>query len=409
MKHIFDDLGVQYTFQDGTKLLWEWLFPDEKAEQKLKEELESAFGGAVTLVNKGRDAIELGLRAIGAEHGRSVLTQAFSCAAIEEAILRTGATPVYADLDDETSTISVKTLEKAYKKADKPIAVIIQHTLGVSADIEAIVAWSAKHDLIVIEDLAQALGATSKSGEPLGMFGQQVILSFGRDKILDAASGGALILRDNAHRAALEKYLAEHPLGNPPWLIELKETFYPILTWKIRSTYSLGIGKALHFVSKKLNLMSSSTQSPTKTAAAFQSQFASLALRRWKNLDQQLAHRKKIASIYDKALRGSNVPTWMFQNDMLPFSSNIRFGFGVENPQALISFMNEHGVHIADRWYRSVVDCGSQTTCKTTYQSSSCPIAEQRAQTVVNLPTHRLITPEIAQRITKLLKDFYVV
>ncbi|MFZ1721256.1 MAG: DegT/DnrJ/EryC1/StrS family aminotransferase [Microgenomates group bacterium] len=407
MKHVFDDLGVQYTLKDSLKLLINWISPKSDAQIELKNEIEKAFKGEAILVNKGRDAIELALRATGVKKGDLVGTQAFSCAAIEEAIVRTGAKPLYIDLDPETSTISVKTIEKAIQKSKKPKVMILQHTLGVPGDSEAISDWCVAQKVLLIEDLAQAVGAVSKTQKPLGFFGKMVILSFGRDKILDGASGGALVLKSDQQRQLLDTYLADHPLKTPPWKSELKETLYPLLTWKIRTFYPIGLGKLLHFLSKKMNLMTSSTISTTSAAASFQPQFANLVLKRWKNLDDQLSSRKKIIKIYHKLLSGKSFIKWEFSNEDLERGSGIRYAVGVENPAKLIAFMNLNGVHIADRWYRSAVDCGSGRNCKTTYKSSSCHVAENRAKTVINLPTHRLITPEIATEIAKQIIKFY--
>jgi dTDP-4-amino-4,6-dideoxygalactose transaminase len=368
--------------------------------EQLKTKLTKQFAGQVVLTYKGRDAIELALIAHGLTQINDViLTQAFSCYAIEEAIRRAGATAGYVDVGTNQLNLTVQFLEKArrqYKQAGQnPRAVIIQHSLGHPAEVTKIAAWCKKHQLVLIEDLAQSYGAAA--GRPLGSWADTIILSFGRDKVVDAISGGAVIFHSNKPQLP--------PLADPRKTMLLKDLAYPFWTWKIRATYSFGLGKIVHKVLTLLKLMTNPTHSPTQQATALPASLAKLALLQLRNLDQVREHRQQIAALYLKSL--ANTPLRLLtQPADLDQASLLRFAATTDQPLALLNFLKHHQVHLTDRWYRLPVDCG-KLNCPTTYQSGSCPNAEQLASTIINLPTHQKITPKDAEKIINLIKKYF--
>jgi len=83
---------------------------------------------------------------------------------------------------------------------DQTKAIMIQHTLGIPADIDAIRDICQRHHLLFIEDCAHALGASYK-GQKCGTFGDMAIFSFGRDKIISSVNGGALLIKNERLQA----------------------------------------------------------------------------------------------------------------------------------------------------------------------------------------------------------------
>ena len=164
-----------------------------KTKILLRERLEKDWSSQVILTAKGRDAIELALKNLNLKAGDQVLTQAFSCVALEQAIQRAGFDPVFVDCAPGKLNFSVPQLKQALKQAHQAKAVIVQHSLGYPAEIAQIKQFCSKQDLVLIEDLAQAYGAKDLQREPLGTDADCLVLSFGKDKILDAVQGGAVI------------------------------------------------------------------------------------------------------------------------------------------------------------------------------------------------------------------------
>lgn len=164
-------------------------------------------------VGNGTDAIFIALKSLGITKGNAVITAANSFIATSEAVSMTGAKVVFVDCDKDTYTIDVDKIEKAITNKTK--AIIPVHLYGQSADMEKILAIAKKYNLFVIEDAAQAHGATYKSRN-VGIFGNCACFSFFPGKNLGAyGDGGAVVTNDTelanrirmyANHGRMEKY-----------------------------------------------------------------------------------------------------------------------------------------------------------------------------------------------------------
>ncbi|MFN8211639.1 MAG: DegT/DnrJ/EryC1/StrS family aminotransferase [Bacteroidales bacterium] len=144
------------------------------------------------MTSSGTTADNLALAACGIGAGDEVIVPTFTFIAPVEAVLHAGAIPVFADID-ETLCLSVETIKAAMTPKTK--AVVVVHMCGSMAQIDEIAAFCKENNLILIEDTAQALGASYK-GKMLGTFGKVAIYSFDFFKIVTAAEGGAIITND---------------------------------------------------------------------------------------------------------------------------------------------------------------------------------------------------------------------
>lgn len=144
------------------------------------------------LTSSGTTADNLALAACGIGAGDEVIVPTFTFIAPVEAVLNAGAIPVFADID-ETLCLSVESIEAALTPRTK--AVILVHMCGSMARVDKICELCAKHGIILIEDTAQALGASFK-GKMLGTFGKVAIYSFDFFKIVTAGEGGAILTDD---------------------------------------------------------------------------------------------------------------------------------------------------------------------------------------------------------------------
>jgi len=390
MKPIFNSLGSNYSLSFALKALTFLVHPSKNTNKRLEKLLEEKFDGKAYLYYKGRDAIECCLRALGVGERDEILIQAFTCYAIEEAVLRASAVPIFVDLEKNMLNPSIKTLNEAYVKAKQPKAVLIQHTLGCPAEIKKIKQWCKQRNLFLIEDLAQAYGGKTPEGKLLGAYGDAVILSFGRDKILDAVSGGALIIR-TPHKAV-------QATGKLPWTHVAKDMVYPLTTLLIRTWFSSGLGKILHKILVKTKIIDSPVKSFSKKPLSLPSPYAALVLYRLKSLSTQLAHRKEIASLYTENLKTVNL------QEKVLCGSCLRFPVFVNNPETVVSKAKERKIYISDRWYRKAVDCGN-LNCRSYYAQGNCPNAEKASHQILNLPTHQGITKQDAERLVAFLKS----
>lgn len=140
-------------------------------------------------MNSGTDALHLALRALDIGAGDEVITVAFTFVATTEAIGIVGATPVFVDIDPDTFNIDVKKIEAAITPKTK--AIIPVHLYGQPCDMDVIMDIAHRHNLLVIEDCCQAIGAKYK-GRQVGTFGDINAFSFYPTKNLGCMGDGGL-------------------------------------------------------------------------------------------------------------------------------------------------------------------------------------------------------------------------
>jgi len=162
-------------------------------EQQLADYCEAK--GAVG-VSSGTDALLVALMAIDLKPGDEVITTPFTFFATAGCIARTGATPVFVDIDPVTFNLDPAKIEPAI--TDRTRAIVPVHLFGQACDMDPVMAIANKHDLKVIEDAAQAIGARDR-GRPVGPIGDIGCFSFYPTKNLPAlGDGGAVVTNDEA-------------------------------------------------------------------------------------------------------------------------------------------------------------------------------------------------------------------
>jgi dTDP-4-amino-4,6-dideoxygalactose transaminase len=159
---------------------------------RLMERLKQFFSvPAVIPCRSGRVAIELALRASGVSEGDEVAVPTFCCTSVIPPILSVGAIPILTDVGEELS-LTPEMLGPALSSKTK--AVIVPHLFGNPSQIKEIVGMCHDRGIIVIDDAAQAFGATL-DGRPLGTFGDAGVVSFGNGKVCFGTGGGVLVSR----------------------------------------------------------------------------------------------------------------------------------------------------------------------------------------------------------------------
>jgi len=150
---------------------------------------------AVAVAN-GTDAIELALKAAGVREGDRVATVSHTAVATVAAIRRCGAIPLFVDIESDFFCMDPASLEQALSITPDVKAVVVVHLYGQMADMPSILEITGKYDLIVIEDCAQAHGATL-NGRKAGTWGDFGCFSFYPTKNLPAlGDGGAVVTND---------------------------------------------------------------------------------------------------------------------------------------------------------------------------------------------------------------------
>jgi dTDP-4-amino-4,6-dideoxygalactose transaminase len=167
-------------------------------EQEFCDVVGTHHAAAVT---SGTAALHLALHLVGVETGDEVFCSTLTFVATANPILYLGAKPIFIDSDRTTwnmdPVLLAQALEQRAKQGKLPKAVVLVHLYGQSADIDPIQTACDRHGVPLIEDAAEALGATYKGKAP-GTFGKIGIYSFNGNKIITTSGGGMLVTADRA-------------------------------------------------------------------------------------------------------------------------------------------------------------------------------------------------------------------
>ncbi len=377
--NIFNSLGSNYDLNFVLKSIF--TFNGDKSE--LEKFLEKKYQGKVTLLYKGRQAIELGLKSLNLPSGSYVAINGFTCFAVYQAIKNAGGEVEFLDIEKGELNFSAEELERHLEKNPKIKVAIIQNTLGYPCEIEKISKICQEKKIILIEDLAHCVGTKYSSGLESGEIGDIVILSFSQDKIIDGISGGALLAKKD-----LSIHLRDVNIKK-----QLIDKLYPKFTYLIRRTYPYGVGKIFHSLLKNLKLLSSPMDQLENLhqLPAWYCQLVNLA---FDKLEDHLIHRRTIAKIYTDNISPKIISPKI--RSAINLSANLRFPVFVNNRDSLIKYLKQFGVYVADTWYDTPIA-----------PKGMCPNAELAAQAILNLPTHINISVTDAAKIAHLINQWF--
>lgn len=188
-----------------------WIAPVGPHVDAFEQEFCQITGaGYAAAVSSGTAALHLALQLVGVGSGDEVFCSTLTFAATANPIIYLGAKPVFIDSDRISWNMNPELLQEALQKrayfGKLPKAVILVHLYGQSADIEPILQVCDQYNIPLIEDAAEALGATYKGLSP-GTFGRIGIYSFNGNKII-TTSGGGMLVSDDDQLVMKAKFLA---------------------------------------------------------------------------------------------------------------------------------------------------------------------------------------------------------
>ena len=279
MSRYFLGMAATYRLRDVFRQLF--TVGRQKDCDELCAYLKERYEGEAILCKNGRSALAIALKSYF-DTGDAVIVNGFTCYAVYEAIQAAGLTPVFADITKEDLNFDVDTLEAAIKKAQAPRekikGIIIQNSLGNPVSIVAIEQFAKKYNLSIIEDLAHCAGVKYPDGRECGTVGVAAAFSFGKDKVIDTISGGAVVLRTPVKHRIKAPSVAPRPSDH------LRARFYPWFGWCCRKLTAFHLGGikmkalvALHFVEKSAD----NRLDLKRRISKFE---AKLALKQFKNL-----------------------------------------------------------------------------------------------------------------------------
>jgi len=238
------DLSAQYAaigveIRDAVgKVLSSQQFVLGKEGLTLEQEIAALCGVRHGIgVASGTDALILAMRAVGVDHLSEVILPAFTFVATGSAVSALGARPIFADIDPTTFNVTAAEIEKRITPRTR--AIIVVHLYGLAADMDPIREVAQRHKLAIVEDNAQAIGATYE-GRHTGSLGDIACLSFYPTKNLGAYGDAGMITTDSPELDARLRTLRNHGQASrynsvePGWNSRLDEIQAAILRVKLR-------------------------------------------------------------------------------------------------------------------------------------------------------------------------------
>jgi UDP-2-acetamido-2-deoxy-ribo-hexuluronate aminotransferase len=315
----------------------------------------------------GTDALQIALMALDLQEGDEIITIPFTFVATVEVVALLKLVPVFVDVDPDTFNIDVNAIEAKITPRTK--AIIPVHLFGQSADMEKIMAIAAKHNIVVIEDNAQAIGCdyTFSDGttKKTGTIGHIATTSFYPTKNLGAyGDGGALFTNDDE------------------------------LAKKVRIICDHGSAKKYYYDSIGVNSRLDSMQAAILNA-------------KLKRLDTYNDKRQQAASLYDAQLAnipGIQIPVRAQNATHVFHQYTIRVA---ENRDALKEHLGALG--IPAMIYYPVPLHMSDAYASYGYAAGDFPVSEKIAHEVLSLPMHTELDEEQIQFICQAIKSFITV
>lgn len=309
-------------------------------------------------LNSGTDGLTIGLRALGVKAGDEVITSPFSFFATAETVSLIGAKPVFVDVEPRTMNLDAAQIEA--KITPKTKAIIPVHLFGQGADMTAIMAIAKKHNLLVLEDAAQALGGDFQ-GKRLGTFGHAAAYSFFPTKNLGAFGDGGLLTTDDDAVAEKARKLRVH-------------------------------GSKVRYHHEDIGY--------TSRLDEMQAAFLRIKLR---SLDRRNALRQQAARRYDEALRGLAGLVTPYVDSRC---QHIFHQYTIAVPEAARDSLQQ-ALTIAGIATIIYYPIPIHRTEHYRMPAGLCPEAERLAQCVISLPFWPEIPTSVQERVTSVIRTFW--
>lgn len=308
-------------------------------------------------VASGTDALLLSLRVCGVGPGDEVVTSTFSFFASAGVISRLGATPVFADIDPKTYNLDPKSIAAKITKKTKVIMPV--HLYGQCAEMDPILELDRSHKLDVVEDAAQAIGATYR-GRKAGTMGRFGCFSFFPSKNLGGMGDGGLIVTNSDDDAELLRRLRVH--GSKP------KYYHSVVGYNSRLD--------------------------TIQAAVLQVKL--------KYLDAWTAARREKVKFYNRGLAGSPVET-PFEPE---YNHHIyhQYTLALRDRDGLKARFAERGIG-CDTYYPLPLHL-QECYRSLDYQAGDLPNAEKRAKEVISLPVFPELTDAEQTYVIDIIREF---
>lgn len=361
-------------------------------------------GGEAITFSAGREGLLAAFRALGITEGDEVIIQGYTCIVVPNAVIWSGAKPVYVDVD-ATLNLNPDLIEGQITKKTK--AIIVQHTFGIPADMNTIQAIAQKHNLKLIEDCAHSLGAEYEK-KLVGTFGDIAFFSFGRDKIISSISGGAVYTQNSEYAASLRQMQRQASKRSFFWIKQ--NLLHPLLVpWMAKLMGNSKVGGVLMLIAQKAKLLNKvytkkelCQEVPNHEIHQLPNAMATMALQQLSSLEDNLLHRTDMANYYRHVCDELNVTYQAVPSNTQP--AYLRFTIFTDTKKDVIQRGKKAG-YLLGNWYNSVVMPEPKSWEVIHLNPENLPVSKTYTEQNVNLPTSKKFNKQDVEKILRLVKN----
>lgn len=342
------------------------------------------------LYGSARSALYALLKSLELDNSDEIIITGFTCDVVPNAVINAGCKPVYADIDPLTYGMAPKAVLNSITSRTR--AIIIQHTFGIPANLDALLEIANKYNLFVIEDCAVSLGSRY-NGKLTGTFGDAAIFSFELSKTITSCRGGLLIINSHRnscvsrHDSFYQKVHEQNKQYSSNILFQLGLSgilYRPIIH---------NMGKYIAAFMFKRQIFKASTSAVEKEAHLpedylhiLSNQQAMILYRQWKRLPRLINNSQELTNFYYSQLKeckGIEVPS----PPQISSANLIRYPIITENRSELQQLLAHRKVELG-LWFTAPVSSPGIIQEVFKYMGGTCPEAERISTKVCNLPTH---------------------
>jgi dTDP-4-amino-4,6-dideoxygalactose transaminase len=324
------------------------------------------YGRAATALHR---AYQIARRFVSSpEREVQVILPAISCATPANAALLAGVTPRFADVDPATGMPTLEQIQQRW--TPRTCAVVFIHLFGQTADLHPLAQWCREKQILLIEDLAQALGAHLPDGKASGSIGDLSVYSFNPTKILQCG-GGALLIRSEELALLAREISAADPLPK-----EIDGSRAQALTLSYRNLHHSFVGLLRERAVEEISSVFLKLQPAFQGLYLRQMKHPAVLADAWPQLQQKLRHRYENAKHYDASL--SSGP-WNLLSQWRESGVCWRYSLLVDFPEKLVEFseaVRRDGFHVSNLYWPV-----NDFFCPV----DACPNANDFARRIVNL------------------------
>ncbi|MGB2865081.1 MAG: aminotransferase class I/II-fold pyridoxal phosphate-dependent enzyme [Sedimentisphaerales bacterium] len=356
---------------------------------------------------KGRVALYALLRALDVGQDDEVILPGYTCVMNVNPIKYAGARPVYVDIEPDTFNMNVNLLKE--KITNKTKVIIAQHTYGYPCEIDTIMKIAQKNSIYVIEDCCLALGSKYK-GKMVGTFGRAGYFSSQWNKPYTTGLGGMVITSDREVAERIESLAANKmfpPSSREVFMLRMQLLFYRLFIYPRTTALAQSL---FRYLTKKGAVIGSSSTSefePVKADDFFKAMStvqARSGIRQLDKIEINIAHRRKMAQLYDELLAAKG---WRPSNDRRDSVEPVmvRYPVRITEKDKALAQAAKAGIELGS-WFECPLHPIETPLASYDYEPGMCPEAEKASNEVVNLPLHPRTNEKTVERSVDFITGF---